>query len=286
MKNKNIISIESQASLQLFETYKDIATAEFRGRMHPLLATKMKKQGFKALFHQDITINLRKTKRNVVMDISLPEDDQLAGQHMTVKHNEMNLFRQLESLVKTTKAKRAWQAALKLIDLGLHTPLPLGYLERFKGPLIHKTAYFTKTIEQGQSVKTWFWDEQRNEAEQQQMIAAVAAYSRRMHDNGITHNDLHLSNFMVSPTDEGLQLSCIDLNRCRYHRRLTLWQRCLDLSRFSWRGYLPQFLDAYCGSDFSLDGWWWVARWSRKLRKKRRQLKRVSNRLNNCMHPA
>jgi hypothetical protein len=274
MTRKTMISITAQTASELFTTYQDVSTPEARGRMHPCLAPRMTKQGLKKIFHQDITINLRKVTRNVVMDVTLPNDDWLDGQRMTAKISDMNLYRQLESLVKSSKAKRAWQAALRLIELDLDTPLPLGYMERFKGPFIRKTAYFTKTLEDGQSVKVWFWDATRTEAERQQMLVSVASYCRRMHDHGITHNDLHLSNFMVSRSDEGLQLSCIDLNRCRYQRRLAPWQRCLDLSRLHWKEYLPQFLTVYCGSDLSLQSWWWVARWARTIRKKRRQLKK------------
>lgn len=268
-----MISIESQRSSKIFDTYTVVRTSEARGKVHPCLARLLNKQGLKNLYHQDITIRLRKTKRNVVLDVSLPEENRPSKNSITIKVNDMNPFRQLESLVKTTKAKRAWQAALKLIELGLDTPLPLGYIERLSGPLIHKTAYFTNTIEKGQTVKTWFWDEQRTEAERQQLIEAVAAYCRRMHDHGIMHNDLHLSNFVISSSDDALHLSCIDLNRCRYKRHLALWQRSLDLGRLRLKRYLPQFLTLYCGSEFSLDGWWWVARWSRAFRKKRRRLK-------------
>lgn len=120
----------------------------------------------------------------------------------------------LNSLLRQSKAQRAYENALKLEELGVITPLPVGYVDVYSGILL-KHSYFVSLYVRCKSVKNFL---SAPSPDKTKRVKDFARFSYNIHKKGIYHNDYSLQNVLYFPTPEGYDFCLIDINRMRFKK--------------------------------------------------------------------
>ncbi|HUF78611.1 MAG TPA: lipopolysaccharide kinase InaA family protein [Thermoanaerobaculia bacterium] len=172
--------------------------------------------------------------------------------------------------LKGSKAERAWATAEALSAAGIDTPEPILRIESDEpsGP-----SFFVSRFAEGVTEARYLLRAAAaGEAEARfpeypvdELLDALAALARRLHENGIWFRDLTSGNVLLSrggtgaggatagtlPTGkaEPLRLALVDLNRARLGRRLTVSERSRELARMPILRpeHRERFLRAYWG---------------------------------------
>ncbi len=164
---------------------------------------------------------------------SLPDTFEKEGETIYKVRNELKVFRVGDCLLnvkqygipplfnriaytwfRKSKAQRAFENAVRIIELGFDTPTPVAYLECHQTGMLHRSYYvslqcpFThlfKEFAEGSSV-----DECKPVAE------ALGLYVARLHESGIYHKDLSGGNILFESDEMGVRFSLVDLNRMEF----------------------------------------------------------------------
>ncbi len=162
-------------------------------------------------------------KRNVVKRFIAPD-----GLPLIVKqYKRPNFIQQLGySTFRPSKARRAYEFALRFLALGIATPTPVAYIEARRNGWF-ATCWFIALETDLPSCKILF----RPDFTDAPLLShSLMQFIADMHARGILHGDTNLSNFLYQPpTDPGLpyRLSVIDINRTRFRRHPSR-RDCLD----------------------------------------------------------
>jgi hypothetical protein len=178
----------------------------------------------------------------------------------------------LFSPLKRSKAVKAYWVACHLLAHRLGTPLPLGALEERRWGFIQYNAYITEAITGYITLREYcrtLPDGRQGVAE---VLRLVANYTCRMHDSGLWHRDLFLSNFLLAGPPGDRQLYLVDLNRSYRLPHMPLVLRALDIARMEWQEWQPQFVACYCAERFPVAPVLCIARFYRHWRTWRRRL--------------
>lgn len=174
-------------------------------------------------------------KRNVVSRF------EHGGQLFVAKQfKRPNAFQRLVySLLRPSKAERAYRFAARLRSLGIETPREVAYMENYSGGLF-ADSWFVSEWAEGTETHLLL----REVADfSHQLADAVAAYIVKMHSQGVLHGDLNLSNFLCSETAEGYRFSIIDTNRSRFCQGWPSRKQCIaNLVRLTHRRDLYDYL--------------------------------------------
>lgn len=119
------------------------------------------------------------------------------------------------SLGRRSKARRAFEFALRLPYLGIDTPTPVGYIEGRCGGIFGLS--FFVCLHDG---RPSLWDLYREDLpERDALVEGFAQWLVHAHVRGFLHGDLNLSNILYDRDDEGrLRFAVIDTNRSRFAR--------------------------------------------------------------------
>ncbi len=120
--------------------------------------------------------------------------------------------RVMYALFRKSKAQQAYEKALKLEELGVITPMPIGYLDVYSGILL-KHSYFVSLYVRCKSVKDFLKVPSTDKARR---IKDFARFSYNLHKKGIFHDDYTLKNVLYYETPEGYDFCLIDINRLQF----------------------------------------------------------------------
>lgn len=150
----------------------------------------------------------------------------------------------LRYLGRRTKAEKAWNIAFALRERAIDTPRPLAGLcgdsvaGRLRACIIYED--FPCAVDIGTAL------DRRDALARTALLSATGRFLGRFHDAGFRHRDLQGSNLLVRESGKDVALTLIDINRTRYHPRLTMRQRLRDLERLPLdAASLDAFFDAY-----------------------------------------
>lgn len=142
--------------------------------------------------------------------------------------------------LRKSKARRAYEYAAKLNQLGINSPEEVAYIEVRKKGLMDQ-SYFVCLYTDYKSMLPFFY--QKNLSAQEfsniePMLDALAHFLYKVHEAGVIHNDLNYTNilYMDTPNLEGpdsFDFTIIDANRMEFHRSLSLEQRMHNLRRLN-----------------------------------------------------
>ena len=116
---------------------------------------------------------------------------------------------------RSSKAERSLEYAQLLLNNGIATPAPIGYVTERKG-LLFGRSYFASV----KSDYTYnFYDISRAAFPQRiKYLTAVAETTARMHECGFLHKDYSAGNLLMKELPDGtIRVEIIDLNRMRFH---------------------------------------------------------------------
>jgi heptose I phosphotransferase len=204
---------------------------------------------------------------------------ELQGRHYFIKiHKGVGWAEILKNIISLrlpiVSARTEWLAIKKFERLGVPTMRIAGFGERGRNPARRESFLITDEIAPAISLEQFCasWREQRPPpAYKRQLIAAVAAISRLLHENGVCHRDFYLCHFLLSTNadhqvdyQESPELRVIDLHRVLIRRRLARRWVIKDLAGLYYsamdcgltRTDLAYFMKCYTGLPWR-EAWTW-----------------------------
>ncbi len=136
------------------------------------------------------------------------------------RYNHKSIFHSFRHTIKKSRARHSWLNAHRLTMLGINTPEPLCYIERYKGKLLWNSYIITKYIP-GKNLNTIFNDQSttsdfKNKSFIEKKVKDIIA---SFHANRLTHGDLKGSNILIA---DGL-LYITDLDAMIIHKTALLF---------------------------------------------------------------
>lgn len=112
------------------------------------------------------------------------------------------------TVFRPSKAKRAYQYGMKLVELGISTPTPIACVETFSKGLFLQGYLVTEYC--GDPDSRILREEPEGHDE---LVEAVAKYLVDCHEKGFLHGDTNLSNFLYHQEGSTYHITTIDINR-------------------------------------------------------------------------
>lgn len=224
---------------------------------------------------------------NFVREVALPASLGVPWSHLVVKRFGWR-GRQHYALspLKRSRAIKAYATACYLLSQQLDTPLPLGVFEERHRGFVKYNVLATEAIADYVTLRQYREalpeDARVGSKEVHEVLQLAADYARRVHDCGIWHRDMVLSNFLMTGQPGQRRLYLIDLNRTYRLPKVPMLLRAFDIARMDWRAWRMQFMVLYCADRYPVAlmqtivegyGYWrWLRQWTRPVR---RWLKRM-----------
>ncbi len=115
---------------------------------------------------------------------------------------------------RRSKARRSFEYAGKLQQLGIGTPSPVAYLERFSGGL-RESFYVSEHLMYDLDFRTL--NHNPTYPKRNEILRQMAAFTFKLHENGINFLDHSPGNTLIRKEEEGrYRFYLIDLNRMRF----------------------------------------------------------------------
>jgi len=164
-------------------------------------------------------------KRNVIKII------EHLGKKVVVKSfkvpNWINQF--AYRFIRDSKAKRSFDNAQKLIELGINTPKPIAYIEEFR-PLLGESFYICEYFDYDFEIRDVLKD--KDFIDRDSIFEAFAKFSFFLHEKGVYHIDYSPGNVLIKKDKEGYIFTIVDVNRMKF-MTFDDESRFKNLSRFS-----------------------------------------------------
>ncbi len=152
--------------------------------------------------------------------------------------------------LKRSKAMKSFSAACHLINHGLRTPVPLAAYEARRLGFIRQNVFVTEKVPDHILIRRFIKQNRSNPDQIKKVLKALAEFAIKMHDSGLWHRDMNLSNFLLTERFDSYKLFIIDLNRARIRDKLFIWHRAMDLARLDLKEWQKPFFEYYCKGRF------------------------------------
>lgn len=129
--------------------------------------------------------------------------------------------------LRKSKAQRSFENSLKLINAGVHSPKPIGYLIKKKNLQVFQSFYVCEFHKYDFNFVSVFQDFNTNLKLIEDFLKTVIL----MHNNNIYHHDLTPGNILVN-TSSSNKFSIIDNNRMSF-KNLNLKMRMESISKLT-----------------------------------------------------
>ena len=114
--------------------------------------------------------------------------------------------------IRPSKAKRAYEYALKLLKLGINSPAPIAYIEQYKSGLL-TYGYFISIYEKKYSVIRDFMSGIQTD---DSLLKELAFYIADLHSKGVLHLDMSPGNILYYKEETNYNFTLIDINRMQF----------------------------------------------------------------------
>ena len=137
-----------------------------------------------------------------------------------------NLLRRLfYTFFRDTKAKKSYDNSIKIGEL---TPDPVAYIEFYNGSLLSDSYFIAKKFDYDFTIREPLLDE--NFEDKAKIFASFAAFTLKLHDNGILHKDYSPGNILIRKDENGYLFKVVDVNRMEF-KNLSLEERLKNFNK-------------------------------------------------------
>ena len=150
---------------------------------------------------------------------------------------------------RPSKAKRSFAHAKMLLDIGVGTPRPVGYLNIRKGLQFDRSYYVTFASDCPYTYEELF---KRKFPYEDEVLAAVGHVTARLHNHGYAHKDYGRGNILFGQTPEGIKIEIVDLNRMDIGQ-LDMKAGCKNLERLPATPHMHRVLAEAYAKDRGFD---------------------------------
>jgi tRNA A-37 threonylcarbamoyl transferase component Bud32 len=134
------------------------------------------------------------------------------GKEYVVKsfHRPNLLNRFVYGILRPSKAKRSYRNARLLLDIGVGTPTPVGYINVRRGLLFDRSYYVSEVSVCPYRYEELFSGRIRND---EAVLRAVARTTATLHRHGLAHKDYGRGNILFQDKPADICIDIVDLNR-------------------------------------------------------------------------
>lgn len=133
---------------------------------------------------------------------------------------------------RKSKARRSFEYASKLMDLGIGTPKPIAYFENFDFIGLNDSYYVCEHLENVFEFRALVQNEDFNKRES--IIRQFIEFSYQMHQNGVEFLDHSPGNTLIKDNNDGTySFYLVDLNRMKFHESIDFQSRMKNLSHLT-----------------------------------------------------
>ncbi|MEA3330224.1 MAG: DUF3157 family protein [Campylobacterota bacterium] len=111
------------------------------------------------------------------------------------------------------KAKKSYLNAIKLIELEVNTPEPIGIIEFFSMGLLQNSYFISAYEPYDFTIREVF---HHKVDDYQEILKEFAEFTYKIHQKGIWHVDYSLGNILITKKDGGYRFSIVDINRMEF----------------------------------------------------------------------
>lgn len=133
------------------------------------------------------------------------------------KFKTPNAFQSLVyQYIRKSKARRSYEHAIKLLELGIQTPKPIAYLETFKFGL-KESYYISEHVEYNMDFR--FLIHHPRFQRRNYILKKFTQFTYNLHENGVNFLDHSPGNTLIVQNGEyEFEFYLIDLNRMRFEK--------------------------------------------------------------------
>ena len=180
---------------------------------------------------------------------------------------------------RKSKAERSFNNACYLLEHGIGTPHPVGFLEETCKLLFNKSYYISEQLEADITFRELILDPDYPNREE--ILRKFTAFTHRLHQNNILFKDHSPGNTLIKRNGDGYDFFLVDLNRMEF-KDLTFKERILNFTRITSKEDMVAIMsDEYArltGIDYDtvfVPMWKQTAAFQEKFYRKKRWKKRL-----------
>ncbi len=204
----------------------------------------------------------------------------LNGQKLNVKSFKIpNLVNRIAyNFFRKSKAERSFINATYLLDHGIGTPHPVGFLEETCSLLFNKSYYVSEQLEADITFRELILDPEYPNREE--ILRKFTAFTHQLHENNILFKDHSPGNTLIKKNGANYDFFLVDLNRMEF-KELTFEDRIHNFTRITSKQDMVAIMsDEYAkltGIDYDIifePMWKHTAAFQEKFYRKKRWKKR------------
>jgi tRNA A-37 threonylcarbamoyl transferase component Bud32 len=156
------------------------------------------------------------TKDTIIRDNrNILRKDTVDGVAMVIKqYKKPSMFnRIMYTFFRKSKARRSYEYAFRLKELGVGTAKPIAYIEEKKHGLFHTGYFVSKYVPCPLMSDLGKYEP----ATQKEVMESFIRFTVDLHQKGVLHYDYNLSNIMFYKEQDGYQFKLLDINRMRFN---------------------------------------------------------------------
>ena len=156
------------------------------------------------------------------------------GKKINVKHFKLpNLINKIVyKYFRKSKAKRSFEYANRLLQIGIGTPKPIAYLEEYDNIGLAKSYYVSEHLYYDLTFRELVEFPEFPDAEN--ILRQFTRFSFEMHQQGIEFLDHSPGNTLIKNEGNGnYTFYLVDLNRMKFHDKIDFHTRMKNLSRLT-----------------------------------------------------
>jgi len=140
---------------------------------------------------------------------------ELEGRRCVVKAfrvpNIINRF--AYAYIRHSKAYKSFHNAMRLQELGVNTPEPIGYIEFYDSGLLGESYFISRHYAYEITMADVRDDDPVDKIA---ILQAFAAFTYDLHQKGVWHVDYSGGNILISREEDGYAFSLVDINRMQF----------------------------------------------------------------------
>lgn len=117
------------------------------------------------------------------------------------------------TFLRDGKAKKSYMNAIKLTELGVNTPKPIGIIEFFNSGLLAESYFISVYEPYDFTIREVFHHKIENF---QEILKQFAKFTYEIHQKGVWHVDYSLGNILVTKEADKYKFSLVDINRMEF----------------------------------------------------------------------
>lgn len=116
---------------------------------------------------------------------------------------------------RDSKAKKSYKNAIKLRNLNINTPKPIGYIEFYRNFLFKESFFISEKLDYLFTIREPLRN--NNLKDREEIIKKFVAFTYNLHKNCVYHKDYSAGNILVFKNDKDeYDFSLVDINRMEF----------------------------------------------------------------------